>query len=277
MNKKNIALMLILGFALNSFEPCYSMSYMRDSYYSISNRMHNFITKCREVGVLATLYTLVGIYDFKRITGLDENKLDEYSPEKLEEALYRIEVMAKPSTYGRINEIPREKLSQKLDNFYTKISLRLENMLYNTQLKAEEIEMKRISAEHNAKRYAENFADRVENKASDLATRTKEKAQEISSAVKTKAQDVKERVHDAAVNTKTKASDDINQAEVEKEYAKKLAKGNGIVTYDAASEIGTHAKNTIKEAGNALKEKGKEVTAKTKKVVANAVEYITEE
>lgn len=54
---------------------------------------NSFYTTCRDVGVLATLYATVGIYDFNTITGLDENKLDTYNIQQLTTAQKRVDTM----------------------------------------------------------------------------------------------------------------------------------------------------------------------------------------
>jgi uncharacterized protein with GYD domain len=61
------------------------------------NRMrdwtNSFYTTCRDVGIVATIYATFGIYDFNKITGLDENKLDTYDIQQLKTAQQRVETM----------------------------------------------------------------------------------------------------------------------------------------------------------------------------------------
>jgi hypothetical protein len=59
----------------------------------IRNWTNSFYTTCRDVGVLATIYATVGIYDFNTITGLDENKLDTYDIPQLIKAQKRVDTM----------------------------------------------------------------------------------------------------------------------------------------------------------------------------------------
>lgn len=73
-----------------------------------------FFIKCYNVGVLATIYASLGMYDFNRISGLDENKLDTYSTPELEKAKQRIETMIQYSSDAT-----------KLQEFYSKIQGKL--------------------------------------------------------------------------------------------------------------------------------------------------------
>ena len=111
MKTKNIAIIVILSSFVAS-APCFGMDYMRSSYNSATamvanNIMHarnwtsNFIAKCRYVGILATLYATLGIYDFNKITDLDKNKLETYTPTELENGINRLNTMAQ---YGASSE-----------------------------------------------------------------------------------------------------------------------------------------------------------------------------
>src|SRR5947208_1337752 len=122
MKTKNMAITLLLVFFITSFQPCYSMDYVRSSYNSVSTKINHFVIRCREVGVLATIYAAFGVYDFKKITGLDEHRLDEYSAQELQEAAKRIDVMCNPSNYDENRKPLTEKCAEKLLKFSARIN-----------------------------------------------------------------------------------------------------------------------------------------------------------
>lgn len=76
----------------------------------------NFLNRCWKVSILGTIYASFGFYDFKKITGLDENKLDTYSSEQIKKGLDRIENMA---LYGGSEE-KLKGFANLLDTHYLK-------------------------------------------------------------------------------------------------------------------------------------------------------------
>lgn len=99
MRSKNAIIMLVL-----SFFTCYSMkdNVPADNSMTsmIKNHMirarkwgHNFYMSYQEFGIVPTLSASFGMYDFQRITGLDENMLDTYSLNQLQNAADRIQRM----------------------------------------------------------------------------------------------------------------------------------------------------------------------------------------
>ncbi len=123
MKTKNIALIIIFSSLITS-TPCSGMNYMSNSYNTtttmLSNNMirarnwaNNFINSCRDVSILGTIYATLGIYDFNKITGLDEDKLDTYSKEELETGMHRINKIAQYGTSSPKLEIFFDKLQKQ--------------------------------------------------------------------------------------------------------------------------------------------------------------------
>lgn len=94
MKTKHIALSIMLN-ALILSTPCSGMDYIKTHMTNAQTLTSNFLKSCWNVGVLATLYAKVGIYDFKKISGLNENALDTYNKSQLETAQKRVEMMIK--------------------------------------------------------------------------------------------------------------------------------------------------------------------------------------
>src|SRR5438132_8058388 len=101
MKTKNMILIIMLTSLIASSESCYSMASTEDTEDTENaknmgymerarNWASNFINGCRYVGILPTLYASMVVYDFNKITGLDENKLDTYKPATIENAMARI-------------------------------------------------------------------------------------------------------------------------------------------------------------------------------------------
>ena len=298
MNKKNITLMVMLGFFISSFEPCYSMSYMRNSYYAVSTRVHNFVNKCREVGILATFYALMGVYSFKRITGLDEKKLDEYTPEELRAALDRIEIMARPSKYADTDEVPREQLSKKLEEFYIKVNYKLEEALYKEALyhnrvaaPARERTAPRTLARNSrcvddmadyventadrAAHHTKHFVDTAKDRTKDYARDARRYAEDVADRVEDNVEYAKDRAHDYADDIKVRArratdqvEDKMHQAqENTKEFvenAKVYGKDLAERTKDRVSDFVENAKETASDLAIKTKDKAQQAAAKTK-------------
>jgi hypothetical protein len=123
MKTKNIALVVIFS-SLIASTPCSGMNYMSNSYNTattmLTNNManarnwtDNFINKCRNVGILATVYAMLGIYDFNKITGLDEDKLNAYDKQELENGMNRLNTMAQYGTSSPKLEIFFDKLQKQ--------------------------------------------------------------------------------------------------------------------------------------------------------------------
>lgn len=106
MKTKNLTLIIILSTLIASSNPCSGMSYMKRAGTWTSN----FITRCWNVGVLATIYASMGKYDFNKITGLDQNKLNTYNAAQLQNAQNRVETMIQ---YGA--------WSDQLNSFFDKV------------------------------------------------------------------------------------------------------------------------------------------------------------
>lgn len=82
----------------------------------------NFFNRCWKVGVLATVYASFGKYDFKKITGLDENKLDTYNPEEIKQGINRVKMMIEYSAYTAQLETILQKLEAQLDQKEVELS-----------------------------------------------------------------------------------------------------------------------------------------------------------
>lgn len=115
MNTKNVAIMALISTLITS-TPCVAektnpiTSMITNNFTRARDWTSNLMQSCWNIGVLATLYAKVGIYDFNKITGLDENKLDTYDAQTLDKGLIRINKMAQ---YGAT--------SKKLDEFFDKL------------------------------------------------------------------------------------------------------------------------------------------------------------
>jgi len=123
MKAKNARIILILSFFISS-----QLSYTMDENVQdmptdnsttsmLKNHMmrarqwcHNFYMSWKEFGIIPTISASFNMYNFKRITGLDEDKLATYSPEERENAINRINKM-----------IEYKGRSQKLAQFLNKI------------------------------------------------------------------------------------------------------------------------------------------------------------
>ena len=120
MNTKNVAVMALLSTLITS-SPCFGMktnpitSMISNNFTRARDWTSNFIYRCWNVGLLATLYASVGVYDLKKISGLDEDKLKTYNDlAQLEAAKKRVEIMLE---YGAE--------SKKLNDFYSEIQGRI--------------------------------------------------------------------------------------------------------------------------------------------------------
>jgi len=98
MKSKHIAIITLLS-ALITSTPCSAEKNNPLSatiYYYIEPAQtwtSNFLKSCWNIGILATLYAKMGIYDFKKISGLDETTLDTYNKDQLKNAQKRVETM----------------------------------------------------------------------------------------------------------------------------------------------------------------------------------------
>jgi hypothetical protein len=124
MKTKHITRGIILN-ALILSASCSGMNYMSSAYNSTTNLIKtnmveariwtsNFFKSCWNIGILATLYAKMGMYDFKRISGLDENRLDTYDNDQLKDAQRRVEKMIQYSS-------PSLSTLNTLNEFSTKI------------------------------------------------------------------------------------------------------------------------------------------------------------
>jgi hypothetical protein len=115
MKTQHITRGIILN-ALILSATCSSMNYMSSTYNSTTNMIKtnmaeariwtsNFLKSCWNIGILATLYAKMGMYDFKKISGLDENTLDTYNKNQLENAQKRVEAMQQYSPVSAQNTL----------------------------------------------------------------------------------------------------------------------------------------------------------------------------
>ncbi|HEX4068836.1 MAG TPA: hypothetical protein VHX42_01935 [Candidatus Babeliales bacterium] len=115
MKTKHIAHSIILNVLLLS-ATCSGMEYMHNTYnatktYAIFARLWttSFFKSCWNVGIIPTLYLTAGMYDFKKMSGLDENKLDTYNIDELHNAWKRVNELnsygIKPSALNALNRI----------------------------------------------------------------------------------------------------------------------------------------------------------------------------
>ena len=133
MNTKNIAIIALISTLITS-TPCAAeknnpiTSMIYNNVTRARDWTSNFMYRCWNVGVLATLYATVGIYDIKKISGLDENKLKAYDNiPQLEAAKKRVEIMIQ---YG--------PSSANLNNFYSEIQGRIEQIKHDQQTTAQQ-------------------------------------------------------------------------------------------------------------------------------------------
>src|SRR5437762_4187734 len=102
MTTKKLLLMITFATLIASSETCYSMASTKNMANTENmgymqrarDWANNFIMRCKTVGVLATIYASVGVYDFNKITGLDEKKLDTYNDTTIKNAMARINTFA---------------------------------------------------------------------------------------------------------------------------------------------------------------------------------------
>jgi len=126
MKTKHIAIITLLS-ALITSTPCSAEKSNPITTMIYGNMIRardwtsNFFKSCWNIGILATLYARFGKYDFKKISGLDENALDTYDVDQLKDAQRRAEKMIlytspSPSTQNELNKISlkiQEKIHQK--------------------------------------------------------------------------------------------------------------------------------------------------------------------
>jgi hypothetical protein len=112
MKRKNITLMFAINILFLS-ATCSGMDMVKTHMMNASTWTSNFFRSCWNIGILATLYATAGIYDFKKISGLDENKLSTYKIYELEKARDRVDAMNKYTL--------KESALTPLNNFSLKI------------------------------------------------------------------------------------------------------------------------------------------------------------
>ena len=127
MKTKNIAMLALLSTLITS-APCFAAkdnpitSIITGNLARARNWTYNFMYRCRNVGILATLYATVGIYDVKKISGLDAENTEELKKyndlAQLEAAKKRVEIMLE---YGIE--------SKKLNKFYSEIQGRIDQII----------------------------------------------------------------------------------------------------------------------------------------------------
>jgi hypothetical protein len=134
MKTKHIAIIALLSTLITS-APCSAEKNNPLSatiYYYIEPAQtwtSNFLKSCWNIGILATLYAKMGIYDFKKISGLDETTLDTYNKDQLENAQKRVETMIQYTPLSAHNT---------LNNFSTKIQGKIIQKEDDAQAAAEE-------------------------------------------------------------------------------------------------------------------------------------------
>jgi hypothetical protein len=121
MKAKNATLLIILSFFISSPHLSYSMNddvqtdnsntSMLQNYMMRARQWgHNFYRSYQTFGIIPTISASFNMYNFKRITGLDEDKLATYGLQERENAINRINKM-----------IEYKGASQKLAQFLNKI------------------------------------------------------------------------------------------------------------------------------------------------------------
>ena len=120
----------------------------------VRNWANNFYYRCQHVGVLATVYASFGIYDFNKITGLDENKLNNYNSNQLKNATNRVEIMIK---YGAWTE--------KLNQFFMELQNKYLEALHNEEATAtEQKEKEKIEQSYDEKTTSQEIEKMMQKK-----------------------------------------------------------------------------------------------------------------
>ncbi len=156
MKAKHITTIAIIGaliFTTPNFgakdNPITSM--LMSNWNRARNWSNSFYNTCRNVGVLATLYAAVGIYDFNKITGLDEPQLNTYNPGELQNAIDRIKIM------GIHNKWPK-----KLEEMYMHLQGKYVQALHNESAAAEEKKMiEEVDTSYDEKKVAEEVEEMI--------------------------------------------------------------------------------------------------------------------
>src|SRR5438445_6765291 len=107
MTIKNKALIIFMSIFMMQ-QTCSGMSYIRNWYNSLTTKtttvnaeekspswIRGFLTKCYKVGIMPTISAAFGVYNFKTITGLDKDKLNNYDASAIEQAMDRIKTLAR--------------------------------------------------------------------------------------------------------------------------------------------------------------------------------------
>ncbi len=152
MTKKHIttiALISALIFSTPNFaakdNPATSM--LMSNWNRARTWSNNFYYRCQHVGILATIYASFGIYDFNKITGLDEDKLNSYSSSELKNATNRVETMIK---YGAWTE--------KLNQFFMQLQGKYLEALHKEEAAiAEKKEKKELEQSYDEKKVAQEI------------------------------------------------------------------------------------------------------------------------
>jgi hypothetical protein len=132
MKAKHITTIALIG-ALIFTSPNYAAknnpvtSMLMSNWNKARTWSNSFYITCRDVGVLATLYAAVGIYDFNRITGLNETTLNTYNPDELQHAIDRIKILGAHS-----------KWPKKLEEMYMQLQGKYVQAMHNESAAAEE-------------------------------------------------------------------------------------------------------------------------------------------
>lgn len=145
MKIKHMTLIIIIN-ALIASHACFGMNYMRSAYNSTVSMVasnvaaardwtSNFYQGCKEIGVLPITAVTFGIYNFKMLTGLDEDKLNTYNSKELTIAIDRILNIKKYTGASeklfRVYNLITTKHSQALDFEQAEREIKMVEQGYN--------------------------------------------------------------------------------------------------------------------------------------------------
>jgi len=154
MKAKHITTIAIIGALIFSTPNLAALdnpitSMVMNNWNRARNWSNNFYHRCQHVGVLATIYATFGIYDFNKITGLNENTLNTYSSSELKNATNRVETMIKYGTW-----------TEKLNQFFMDLQAKYLQALHNEEAAAaEKKEKEEIDASYDEKKVAQEVEE----------------------------------------------------------------------------------------------------------------------
>ncbi len=156
MNRKHITTIAIIGaliFSTPNFaaqnNPITSM--LMSNWNRARNWTNSFYTTCRNVGVLATLYAAVGMYDFNRITGLNETAIDTYNSGTLQNAIDRVKTLGIHSAWP-----------EKLQEIYMQLQGKYIQAQHNELAAAQEKkEKEEIEQSYDEKKVAQEIEEKI--------------------------------------------------------------------------------------------------------------------